>query len=87
MFASIENLHFHKMTHQFMSMFKLKLRNFRIYLHLKLLNTPLFKRKCLVLEEKHFHLQIKLILLLKFCAILSGLPPSREEGLSRKPKY
>lgn len=70
-----------------MSMFKLKLRNFRIYLHLKLLNTPLFKRKCLVLEEKHFHLQIKLILLLKFCAILSGLPPSREEGLSRKPKY
>ena len=34
MSTSIKNLHFHKMTHQFVSMLKLKLRNFRIYLHL-----------------------------------------------------
>ena len=60
MSASIKNLHFHKMTHQFMSTLKLKLRNFRIYLHLQLLNTLLFKRICLVFEEKHFHLQINI---------------------------
>ena len=43
-----------------MSTLKLKLRNFRIYLHLQLLNTLLFKRICLVFEEKHFHLQINI---------------------------